>query len=313
MFIDIRGKLSSFSSKEDVISVVYGATPRDAGEAKYNRLVALEVVRAVEELGLTTILIGLESSDNRVIPSKWIFNLCDGDDPTERFEICRFAQEIKNCRFTGSNHSILTLAKDKTISWAKTFRVPRYWSSPPLGIPSIVKPKFAHGSLLISEENICGEDGFVAHGNVFDEEHFYQEYLEGPEFTACFMGSEILGLSRVLDSGIISRDDKWEDLSVANRPVRHWDFSGSGFPDVRDQAILAWDELLSVGQGPGELAYGRVDLRLNSNGEVFVIDINPNAYLGSDGFLFSCWLAKNPEVNTYAKMVETIVKPLLRP
>lgn len=293
----------------DIVNVVYGATPKDLGEAKYNKLTAEQVSDALSVLGIKSKLVGLTSYDGRDIISSLVFNLCDGDDEDDRFEIVSFAKEVEGKIITGSNAKVLALAKEKRISWGKSFRVPKSWDSPPAGdkegdnIRFIAKPRSAHGSLNIKAENIDGVEGFLG------GDYFFQEYLDGPEFTACFLGNQFLGSCMVCNSGsgIIIRDDKWEDISVVNRPQRHWDLDAQEFPEVKFQATLAWQELLGGRQLTGELAYGRVDLKVNALGDVYVIDINPNAYLGRDGLFFSCWAAQG---GSYEKLISLISSPL---
>lgn len=292
----------------DIIDIVYGATPSHSGEARYNKLVADDVGQALEEIGLKHRLIGLKSYDDREILSNKVFNLSDGDDEEDRFEIVSFAKELEGRLFTGSNANILSLAKDKTLSWAKSFSIPDYWDTcPPPSTKFLAKPRGAHGSLLITMDNVGGleSDGFST------EDFFYQKLLVGTEYTVCFLGSSFMGLCKVGGGAnfIITRDDKWEESSVSNRPPRKWDLSGIQHPLVREQASRAWAELLELGhQSRSELAYGRVDVREDELGKPHIIDINPNAYLGKDGLFFSCWAAQG---GTYKKLIEVISQPLL--
>lgn len=295
----------------DIINIVYGATPRDLGEATYNKLTAEHVGQALDSIGLKPRLVGLSSRDDREVMSGKIFNLCDGDNPEDRFEIVSFAREIKGKSFTGSNADVLSTAKDKPMSWALSFNVPRFWDSPPLelSLPFIAKPKYAHGSLFISKKNIGGREDFL------NGEYFFQEYLSGSEYTVCFLGNQFLGTCRVLENldgdgsfNIISRDDKWETKSVLSRPKRVWDLDGLEYPEVKYQASLAWAELREAREHKGELAYGRVDLRADASGVIYVIDINPNAYIGRDGLFYSCWAAHG---GSYEKLIATLSSPLL--
>jgi hypothetical protein len=297
----------------DLINIVYGATPKDSGEAIYNKLTAEQVGQALDSFGIKTRLFGLSCYDAREVMSDKIFNLCDGDDPEDRFEIVSFAREIKGKAFTGSNAGILSLAKDKPMSWAVSFKVPRFWDAPPLEpfLPFIAKPRCAHGSLFIRKDNINGTGGFL------NGDYFFQEYLTGAEYTTCFLGNQFLGTCRVLEDldshskgnfNIISRDDKWETQSVLSRPKRVWDIDGLEYPEVKYQASLAWAELREMREPKGELAYGRVDLRADALGVIYVIDINPNSYIGRDGLFYSCWAAHG---GSYEKLILTLASPLL--
>jgi hypothetical protein len=294
----------------DFISVVYGATPRDSGESRYNEVVALGVSQVLGALLLPNKVIGLSSFDQREIFSEKVFNLCDGDCVDgERFGLVAFAKELEaeGKKYTGSNSGILELAMNKTLSWAKSFKVPPH-ADEAAAINSveglerfIAKPRRAHGSLFITHKNVDSVESFCG------GEFFFQKYLGGAEFTSCFIGRQFLGTCKLNDSGIITRDDKWEKSYVESLPKRLWDLSGQDHPEVKEQACLAWNELLSGRERPGELAYGRVDLKVSLDGEVYVIDVNPNAYLGQDGLLYSCWQAQG---GSYEKLISLISSPL---
>jgi len=272
----------------ETVCVAYGSNPPDPSEATFNRRVAEDVARTLQELGWKTTLAALQADSTEKITQRIVFNLCDGDD-LDRFGLVSFAQELEREGkvYTGSHSCVLALGKEKTLSWLSSTPAPKWWTAPPLGYDYIAKPKSAHGSLFITQDNIGGsEEEFPS------EKYFFQELLGGFEFTTCFLGRKFLGMAVVRKVGIISRDDKWDEDRLRQTKPKIWDHSGDSFPQVRKAAAAAWNELLDHEQGYGKLAYGRVDLRLDDQGRAYVIDLNPNAYLGRDGNFYSCWCSQ---------------------
>jgi hypothetical protein len=183
--------------KNPLACIAYGSTPRDPQEAFYNRQTAETIESALKTLGWKTRLLGLTNTDSRPIPPEadLIFNLCDGDEES-RFEIVQFAKELESLHkpphktYTGSSPKILQYCKDKTLKWMKSCPVPKYWDTPPADPHTqkfLTKPREAHGSLLITEENINGTHNFSP------KDYFFQEYLEGPEYTTIFINNKFLG------------------------------------------------------------------------------------------------------------------------
>lgn len=211
------------------ICVAYGTNPPDPAEAKFNKLVAEDVAHTLASLGWAPGLTGLRGDSTEPMEEMDVFNLCDGDDK-DRFGLVSFAEELESmgCRFTGSSAKILALGKEKTLSWLDPELTPRWWELPPENQQYIAKPRSAHGSLLISPANINGSA--LSFSPI---EYFFQELPEGCELTACFLGREFLGLTVVRATGIISRDDKWDENVLKARKPRVWDWSGETFPQVK--------------------------------------------------------------------------------
>jgi D-alanine-D-alanine ligase-like ATP-grasp enzyme len=116
-----------------------------------------------------------------------------------------------------------------------------------------------------------------------------------------------LFLSRALvkETGILTRDDKWEPKNFQNTE-RGWDHSGTSCPEVRAVAEKAWAEMQALDKNP-QSHYGKVDVRLNKKGETYVIDMNPNGYLGLDGTIATCWKSLG---SSYSELVEELIKNL---
>lgn len=281
------------------ICVAYGTNPPDPAEAKFNKLVAEDVAHTLASLGWAPGLTGLRGDSTEPMEEMDVFNLCDGDDK-DRFGLVSFAEELESmgCRFTGSSAKILALGKEKTLSWLDPELTPRWWELPPENQQYIAKPRSAHGSLLISPANINGSA--LSFSPI---EYFFQELLEGCELTACFLGREFLGLTVVRATGIISRDDKWDENVLKARKPRVWDRSGETFPQVKAAACRAWEQLLAQDPSAG-CSYGRVDVRLDTHGRAYVLDLNPNAYLGRNGNFYSCWISRG---GTFGGLIAILV------
>ena len=254
------------------VDVPYGADVPDPGERKYNRLTAEWVGEALEYLGHSPHLIPLtEGSDTPVGEEAPVFNLCDSDSDGQRpcrHALASFALELEQDgrAFTGSRGSTLRLASEKTLAWVPAEDRPEFWDKVPAGQQYIVKPRNTHGSLLITEANVNGDP------DAFDSSYFYQALLEGPEYSVCLLGVEVLGSSKLHDSGIITRDDKWNDTLVTDPPKRRWTHSPESAPDgaIWELARKTWARMLE-GKSQEEMADW-----LNKNQSSLFVDAENN-------------------------------------
>lgn len=286
------------------VCISYGVNPPALSEASPNRLVAESVEETLRSLGWPAFVLALSPSSATPIDQKLVFNLCDGDE-SSRCGLLAFADELESTgkRYTGSHPEAIALSKDKTLSWLSSSTPrPRWWEHPPADLNYIAKLRSPHGNLLTSPSTLNGTEA-----NFPSDKYFFQEFSEGPELTACFLGPQFLGLTVVRDAGIITRDDKWNPLAAQVTRPRTWGHPGSSFPQVTSVATAAWGELLVHERNSGSLSYGRVDIRLDTAGRAYVIDLSLNAHLGSDGLFLSCWTSRG---GTFRVLVREIARGL---
>jgi len=258
-----------------------------------------------------------------------VFNLCESfaDDDTADFKIAAFLELIgKN--YTGSGTHGLMLAQDKAIAkkifsfhgvhtpvFAKSFRG-RLDFSHDLQFPVIVKPAREDGSIgiefsaVVSSIRELMERMDWLHAN-FDSPVLIEEYIEGRELYVGVIGNDKpealpvveLDLSKLPDGTprIASAEVKWGKGTKAYR-----DTKSAIATDLPEESVSALQQTAVAAYQALELRdYGRVDMRLQSDGRVHVIEVNPNPWLSSKAEFA---MAARKSGRTYSQLVEEIVE-----
>jgi len=257
-----------------------------------------------------------------------VFNLCESfaDDDTADFKIAAFL-ELLGRKYTGTGTHGLMLAQDKAIAkkifafhgihtpvFAKSFRG-RLDFSHDLHFPVIVKPAREDGSIGIEFSAVVKSirelmermDWLHQH---FDSPVLIEEYVEGREMYVGILGNDKpealpiveLDLSKLPEGTprIAAAEVKWGKGTKAYRDTKSLfptDLSEETVAQLQQTAIAAYQAL--------ELRdYGRVDMRLQSDGRVHVIEVNPNPWLSSRAELT---MAARKSGRTYPQLVEEIV------
>jgi D-alanine-D-alanine ligase len=234
-----------------------------------------------------------------------IFNLCESfaDDDTADFKIAGFLELIGK-RYTGSGTHGLMLAQDKAIAkkifafhgihtpvFAKSFRG-RLDFSHDLQFPVIVKPAREDGSIgiefgaVVSSIRELMERMDWLHAN-FNSPVLIEEYIEGREIYVGILGNDKpealpvveLDLSKLPDGTprIAGAEVKWGKGTKAYR-----DTKSAVASDLSEETVLALQQTAVAAYQALELRdYGRVDMRLEPDGHVHVIEVNPNPWLSS--------------------------------
>src|SRR5256886_11003475 len=120
------------------------------------------------------------------------------------------------------------------------------------------------------------------------DEVLVQEYVAGREFNVGFVGSRVLPISEIdfsrMPEGawpILTYAGKWEAGSpddLGSVPV-----CPANIPQkLADRLVRVAEAAWRVMQGKG---YGRVDVRLDQQGRVWVLEVNPNPDLNDDAGL----------------------------
>jgi D-alanine-D-alanine ligase len=257
-----------------------------------------------------------------------IFNLTEsyaGDDTMDK-NIAAFL-ELLHVPYTGSGPQAHYLAQDKAIA-KKIFdfhkiKTPNFATSykgltdhsHDIEFPLIVKPVAEDGSIGIDTGAVVDsvkelmERIHYIHEE-FDSPALIEEYIEGREIYASILGNENaevlplieLDLSR-LPKGtprIATQDVKFDHETEAYKvtksaPVE--DLDEDTTKKLKDTALAAYRALKLQD-------YGRIDMRLNSKGEVYVIEANPNPWLASAA---EFTMAAKRAGYSYTDMIEKIV------
>jgi D-alanine-D-alanine ligase len=235
-----------------------------------------------------------------------IFNLTEsyaGDD-TKEMNVAAYL-DLLGLPYTGAGPHAHFLAQDKATA-KKMFafhgiRTP-YFATAYRGnidhahdvkFPLIVKPQSEDGSIGIDAEAVVtGVKELMERveyvQNEFDSPALIEEYIEGREIYAAILGgyenTEVLPLVELdlsrLPNGtpkIASRDVKFETNSKAYKLTKSKiaeDLDEVTVQKLSDTAIAAYRAVKLRD-------YGRIDMRLTPDGDVYVIEANPNPWLSS--------------------------------
>jgi D-alanine-D-alanine ligase len=293
-----------------------------------------EVAEALTKLGHEPVLYEVDGTMKSLlglsrVDCDLVFNLCEsfnGDD-TADFKIAAYLELIGK-KYTGSGTHGLILAQDKAIAkkifafhgihtptFAKSFRG-RLDFSHDLQFPVIVKPAREDGSIGIEFSAVVNsirelmERMDWLHAN-FDSPVLIEEYVDGREMYVGVIGNDKpealpvieLDLSKLPDGTprIASAEVKWGKGTKAYRDTKSaiaTDLSEETAAALQQTAVAAYQAL--------ELRdYGRVDMRLQADGRVHVIEVNPNPWLSSKAEFA---MAARKAGRTYPQLIEEIVE-----
>jgi D-alanine-D-alanine ligase len=258
-----------------------------------------------------------------------VFNLVESfaDDDTADFKIAGFL-ELLGKKYTGSGTHGLMLAQDKAVAkkifafhgihtptFAKSFRG-RLDFSHDLEFPVIVKPAREDGSIGIEFSAVVNsirelmERMDWLHAN-FDSPVLIEEYIDGREMYVGVLGNDKpealpvveLDLSKLPDGTprIAAAEVKWGKGTKAYRDTKSaiaTDLIEETTATLQQTAVAAYQAL--------ELRdYGRVDMRLQPDGRVHVIEVNPNPWLSSRAEFA---MAARKSGRTYNQLIEEIIE-----
>lgn len=213
---------------------------------------------------------------------------------------------LMDCRYTGSSPSGLLLAGDKTLTkkllrfhdiqtpeFATLYRGAVDWVDD-LQFPVIVKPPQEDASLGITSASVVREikDLFAridALQSEYQQPVLVEQFIEGREFYVGVLGNLNAEALPVIELDftafpadrprIASWEAKWGD--DGNGAGAEFAGTRSVFPEGLDPDLEARMQRVAVEafQALRLRDYARIDLRVSSSGEIFVIEVNPNCYL----------------------------------
>jgi D-alanine-D-alanine ligase len=293
-----------------------------------------EVAEALSKLGHQPVMHELDGSAKSLLAlaradCDLLFNLTEsfGNDDTADFKIAAYLDLIgKN--YTGSGSRGLMLAQDKAIAkkifafhgihtpvFAKSFRG-RLDFSHDLEFPVIVKPAREDGSIGIEFSAVVTSirelmeriDWLHQH---FDSPVLIEEYIDGRELYVGVLGNDKpeplpvieLDLSKLPQGTprIAGAEVKWGKGTAAYR-----DTKSVVATDLPEETIASLQKIAVAAYEALELRdYGRVDMRLQPDGRIHVIEVNPNPWLSSRAELA---MAARKAGRTYPQLIEEIVE-----
>jgi len=320
-----------------VIGVVHNV-PAPAGdafsEASLDILTQVEAIeKALEDLGYSSIRIPFTRDVSGFIQQmkksrvKMAINICETVDDDPRFIGHPAAVlELLGIPFSGSPSPALMLTTDKVITKcllrANGIRTPKYliyndvtnFDPHVLRCPVILKPILQDASIGIDQESILKdsrelEEGIKEFFNRFGA-LLVEEYVAGREFNVSIFGypsPRVLPLAEIDFSAfpqelypIVGYRAKWDTSSFEylHTPRR---FPQDLSPVLRqsiERTALECFHLLMLRD------YGRVDMRVDDHGQIYVLEVNANPCLTPDaGFA----AAVGEAGMTYADMVRELL------
>jgi D-alanine-D-alanine ligase len=260
--------------------------------------------RGGHETSLIPVHLGDVAWLRRVQRHDLIFNLCEGVNGYARYEdFAVAALELTRVPFTGCPSWPVTICHRKhianTLLAAAGVPVPPFMLArgitPPAGLryPVIVKPSGEDASVGIDAGAVCStrkalRDRLARTLEQWNEV-LIQEYVAGREVNVGFVGRELLPISEIsfdrMPEGtwpIVTYAAKWDTgcaEDIGTQPVCPAQLAPELSRRVIQAARQAWETLA------GSQGYGRVDLRITEQGEVSVLEVNPNPDLSSDAGL----------------------------
>jgi D-alanine-D-alanine ligase len=258
-----------------------------------------------------------------------VFNLTEsyaGDD-TKEMNVAAY-MDLLGLRYTGAGPHASFLAQDKAVAkkmfafhgiktpyFATAYRG-RVEHAHDVAFPLIVKPISEDGSIGIDEgavvqsvKELMERVEYIQ--DEFDSPALIEEFIEGREIYAGILGSyehsEVLPLVELdlsrLPKGtpkIASWDVKFEESTEVHRLTK----SSLASDLDEDTAAKLSETALAAYKAVKLRDYGRIDMRLSSKGEVYVIEANPNPWLAS-GQEFA--MAAKASGRSYTELISEIV------
>ena len=214
--------------------------------------------------------------------------------------------ELLRAPYTGCNPRGLVLAGDKALSkkileWHGV-SVPRFAvyprgkavrMAPGLAFPLIVKSTAEQASLGISQASVVHDQAALAKRVAFVHEHLgtdaiAEQYILGRELTVGVLGNDRLQVLPVWEMTFDSLPDSAEPIATSR--VK-WDVEYQKKIGLRTHAAedLPPEVERSIARMAGRIyraldmsGYGRIDLRMDEAGRIFVLEANPNPDLTAD-------------------------------
>jgi D-alanine-D-alanine ligase len=235
------------------------------------------------------------------IAPKFVFNLCEEINGKCELEMCVAGLlELLGIPYTGSDPFALGLALNKFhvkqilrsagVPTARGFVCyPGQKAAIPRGMrfPMMAKPSRQDASLGINSNSVCFtfeqlQKQILYIHKAYEQEALVEEFLDGREFNVSVIGDknpEVLAISEINFAGlpedepkIVSYRAKWDEESPMYQftiPICPADLPKRLENRIKSIAIRS-------SQCIGCRDYARVDMRADSHGSIYVLEVNPN-------------------------------------
>ncbi len=231
------------------------------------------------------------------------FNMCEGIDGIAALESAVISVlELFKIPFTGASsyttavclrkHVINAILEKSGLPIPKFGVVRAGGSLPSVGFPAICKPAAEDASLGVEQRSVVRNTRqLAARVEAMLEqwrEILVQRYVDGREINVGLLDDTVLPISEIDFGGmaagkwrIVTYRSKWEtgsdeDLGATPRcPAR---LSAKVAAETRRVALAAWKIV-------GGSGYGRVDMRIDSDGQPWILEVNANPDISPDAGL----------------------------
>jgi D-alanine-D-alanine ligase len=303
------------------------------GEVEDGKRMSAEMVAGLEALGHTVHVAefwkDIHSALRGYDPAKWIvFNWCEGVEGEVGGDarICRELDQL-GYTYTGNAPTTLRLSVEK----GRAKKVLQRWAIPtPAGrefkaaselvswehFPAIVKPVSQHCSAGVTRDAVVHDLDALRHriayvNDTFKEGALVEQFIAGREFNVGVWGNgrprmlplREIDFSRIADpmQRLVTWDSKWTPDSQEWRsmPVITEVKASAALRARIEEIALRTYRIFECRD------YARVDMRIDEHDNPYVVDVNPNPDITSEGgFIGAC----NAAGYNYGEAISTIVQ-----
>ncbi len=295
--------------------------------------VVTHVCDALTELGHTPVTVGVHHGVFDLLHAleearaDLVFNVCETFADDYRLEVNVAAvMEMARIRFTGSGTAGLLLAQDKILTKQLleyhevltpkflTFDGDTFEAFGRMTFPLIVKPARTDASIGIGRHSVVSDWEELTRRvrdirRTFDDEALAEEFIEGREVYVGVIGTptkpEILpvveldwGNWKVGEPKVSDRQVKFGAMTDDSpHLVMATDLGGDLQQRLERSALLAF-RALKIRD------YARVDFRISTSGQAYVLEVNPNPYLEKESELA---MAAEERGMSYTQLIGRII------
>jgi len=329
------------------IAVVFDTLHPDWDDADYKKEVEAkveeaeyDVARALLANGHDVRLIGIQDQLGPLLERlaafqpEVVFNGCECFRGNAKHEYAvAGVLEMHGYRYTGSSPTALLVARNKSLTKKilgyHDIRVPAFAECHPdeklvrpseLRFPLIVKPLLEDASVGIAQASVVEDDDSLGERVKFIHEKFSQaaiveELIEGRELYVGLLGNatlEVLPIVEMMfgDSGdgehrIATYKAKWDEEYRKRKRIKNVFAKG-----LSDAVTARITEICTTAFHAVWLQdYGRIDLRLTHDDEVYVLEVNPNPFIAYEHEMAN---AAGKAGMSYDEFVQRIVDEALK-
>jgi len=272
-----------------------------------------DVARALMAGGHDLLMIGIGDDVTPLLKKladfqpKLVFNGCEGFRKNARHEYAIAALlDIYGYRYTGSSPTALLVARNKSLTkkilayhgirvpaFAEFHEGDRLVRPSELRFPLIVKPLLEDASIGIAQASVVEDDASLSQRVEFIHTKYHQaaiveELVEGREVYVGLIGNddlEVLPLTEMTfgepetaEHRIATYKAKWDEDYRKKKKIKNVFAKG-----VSEALTARIGEICSTAFHALWLQdYGRVDVRLAHDNEVYVLEVNPNPFIAAE-------------------------------